>query len=51
MAVSTALSVAFTVSGLALSYAADITSGAAAVIAVASVCFFFLSFLLPHRTD
>ncbi|MDC0336440.1 metal ABC transporter permease [Pseudodesulfovibrio sp.] len=47
MIVSTLLSAAFTVSGLALSFIADITSGAS-IIAVASTCF-FLSFLLPGK--
>ena len=47
MAVSTLLSVAFTVTGLLLAYLTDITSGAA-VIAMASLGF-FLSFLLPGR--
>ncbi|MGL1861554.1 MAG: metal ABC transporter permease [Pseudodesulfovibrio sp.] len=49
MIVSTLLSAAFTVTGLALSYITDITSGAA-IIAVASVCF-FLSFLLPCKKN
>lgn len=47
MVLSTVLSALFTVAGLWLSYAMDITSGAA-IIAVASVCF-FLSFLLPCK--
>lgn len=47
MAVSTALSVVFTITGLLLSYVTNITSGAS-IIAVASVCF-FLSFLIPRR--
>lgn len=47
MLFSTLLSAIFTVAGLWLSYALDITSGAA-IIAVASVCF-FLSFLLPDK--
>jgi zinc transport system permease protein len=47
MAVSTLLSAVFTVTGLIVSFLADITSGAS-IIAVASVCF-FLSFLLPHK--
>ena len=48
MVVSTLLSGFFTVTGLIVSYMADITSGAS-IIAVASVCF-FLSFLLPGKT-
>lgn len=47
MIVSTLLSSFFTVTGLIVSYMADITSGAS-IIAVASVCF-FLSFLLPGK--
>ncbi|MBI9081330.1 MAG: metal ABC transporter permease [Pseudodesulfovibrio sp.] len=47
MTLSTLLSILFTVTGLWLSYAVDITSGAA-IIAVASVCF-FLSLLLPDK--
>ncbi len=49
MIVSTLLSATFTVTGLILSYVTDITSGAA-IIAVASVCF-FLSFLLPGQKE
>ncbi len=48
MILSTILSSVFTVMGLALSYATDISSGAA-IIAVASTGF-FLSFLLPGKT-
>jgi zinc transport system permease protein len=47
MLLSTLLSAFFSVSGLAVSYLADITSGAS-IIAVASVCF-FISFLLPQK--
>ena len=47
MILATFLSAIFTVAGLWLSYVMDITSGAA-IIAVASVCF-FLSFLLPCK--
>lgn len=47
MILSTVLSAFFTVTGLILSYMADITSGAS-IIAVASVSF-FLSFLLPGQ--
>ncbi|WP_316897048.1 iron chelate uptake ABC transporter family permease subunit [Pseudodesulfovibrio indicus] len=48
MSVSTVLSAVFTVAGLLLSYALDITSGAA-IIAVAAVGF-FVSLLFPHKT-
>lgn len=48
MIVSTLLSALFTVTGLIVSYMADITSGAS-IIAVASVGF-FLSFLLPVKS-
>ncbi|WP_319471959.1 metal ABC transporter permease [uncultured Pseudodesulfovibrio sp.] len=47
MAVASVLSAFFTVSGLLFSYYADITSGAA-IIAVATTCFFF-SLLLPGK--
>ncbi len=47
MVMASILSAVFTVAGLLVSYLADITSGAA-IIAVASVCF-FLSFLLPGK--
>ncbi|MBU4192989.1 MAG: metal ABC transporter permease [Pseudodesulfovibrio sp.] len=47
MVLSALLSALFTVVGLAVSYLADITSGAS-IIAVASVGF-FLSFLLPQK--
>jgi len=49
MAVSILLSAVFTVTGLMVSYMADITSGAS-IIAVASLTF-FLSFLLPAKTS
>jgi zinc transport system permease protein len=48
MTVSTVLSAVFTVAGLLLSYALDITSGAA-IIAVAAAGF-FVSLLFPHKT-
>lgn len=47
MVLSSLLSVLFCVTGLWISYALDITSGAA-IIAVASVCF-FLSLLIPQK--
>jgi len=48
MIVSTVLSGIFTVSGLMISYALDITSGAS-IIAVAAVGF-FISLLIPQKT-
>ena len=48
MVLATALSALFSVAGLYLSYAMDITSGAA-IIAVAAVSF-FVSLLLPRKT-
>ena len=48
MALSTGLSSLFAVTGLVVSYVADVTSGAT-IIGVAAVTF-FLSFLLPKKT-
>ncbi|WP_319582084.1 iron chelate uptake ABC transporter family permease subunit [uncultured Pseudodesulfovibrio sp.] len=48
MILSTALSAVFTVCGLMLSYALDITSGAS-IIAVAAIGF-FISLLIPQKT-